>query len=109
MCILFQPEVCVYTQTDKVKVEKFTCVANVDTRLKNCGMPYPKDITDDIELNYLETYLPNGLYGAPGCGESPLDAPCPVLNAIFNATGACITRVPALSEVVQAVLEDLKK
>ena len=79
------------------------------TSLKNCGIPYPKDIPDDIELHYLETYRPNGPYGAAGCGEAPLDAPHPaILNAIYNATGARITRVPALPEVVLAALEELK-
>ena len=143
MYTLFLPEVCVDTQTGKVKVEKFTCVADVGTilnkllvdgnfygglaqgiglaltedfedlskhtSLKNCGIPYPKDIPDDIELHYLETYRPNGPYGAAGCGEAPLDAPHPaILNAIFNATGARITRVPALPEVVLAALAELK-
>ena len=143
MYTLFLPEVCVDTQTGKVTVEKFTCVADVGTimnkllvdgnfygglaqgiglaltedfedlskhtSLKNCGIPYPKDIPDDIELHYLQTYRPNGPYGAAGCGEAPLDAPHPaILNAIFNATGARITRVPALPEVVLAALAELK-
>ena len=143
MYTLFLPEVCVDTQTGKVKVEKFTCVADVGTimnkllvdgnfygglaqgiglaltedfedlskhtSLKNCGIPYPKDIPDDIELHYLETYRPNGPYGAAGCGEAPLDAPHPaILNAIYNATGARITRIPALPEVVLAALAELK-
>ena len=79
------------------------------TSLKGCGIPYPKDIPDDIELHYLETPRPNGPYGAAGCGEAPLDAPHPaILNAIYNATGARITRVPALPEVVLAALAELK-
>ncbi len=79
------------------------------TSLKNCGIPYPKDVPDDIELHYLETYRPNGPYGAAGCGEAPLDAPHPaILNAIYNATGARITRIPALPEVVLAALAELK-
>ena len=144
MYTLFLPEVCVDTQTGKVKVEKFTCVADVGTimnkllvdgnfygglaqgiglaltedfedltkhtSLLKCGIPYPKDIPDDIELHYTQTYRPNGPYGAAGCGEAPLDAPHPaILNAIFNATGARITRVPALPEVVLAALKDLEK
>lgn len=78
------------------------------TSLKGCGIPYPKDIPDDIELHYLETPRPNGPYGAAGCGEAPLDAPHPaILNAIYNATGARITRIPALPEVVLAALKEL--
>ena len=142
MYTLFLPEVCVDTQTGKVTVEKFTCVADVGTimnkllvdgnfygglaqgiglaltedfddltkhtSLKGCGIPYPKDIPDDIELHYLETPRPNGPYGAAGCGEAPLDAPHPaILNAIYNATGARITRIPALPEVVLAALKEL--
>ncbi|MBQ6719840.1 MAG: molybdopterin-dependent oxidoreductase [Oscillospiraceae bacterium] len=143
MYTLFLPEVCVDTETGKVTVEKFTCVADVGTimnrllvdgnfygglaqgiglaltedfedltkhtSLLKCGIPYPKDIPDDIELHYLETPRPNGPYGAAGCGEAPLDAPHPaILNAIYNATGARITRVPALPEVVLAALAELK-
>ena len=142
MYTLFLPEVCVDTQTGKVTVEKFTCVADVGTimnkllvdgnfygglaqgiglaltedfddltkhtSLKGCGIPYPKDIPDDIELHYLETPRTNGPYGAAGCGEAPLDAPHPaILNAIYNATGARITRIPALPEVVLAALKEL--
>ena len=143
MYTIFLPEVCVDTQTGKVKVEKFTCVADVgtimnkllvdgsfygglaqgiglalsenfediekDTSLLKCGIPYPNDVPDDIELHYVETPRPNGPYGAAGCGEAPLDAPHPaILNAIFNATGARITQVPATPDVVQAALKELE-
>ena len=65
---------------------------------------------DDIELHFNETYRPSGPYGAAGCGEAPLDAPHPaILNAIYNATGARITRVPARPEKVLAALKELEK
>ena len=144
MYTIFLPEVCVDTQTGKVKVEKFTCVADVgtimnkllvdgnfyggltqgiglalsedfddlqkETSLLRCGIPYPNDVPDDIELHFNETYRPNGPYGAAGCGEAPLDAPHPaILNAIYNATGARITRIPARPDKVLAALKALEK
>ena len=91
MYTIFLPEVAVNTETGKVTVEKFTCVADVgtimnrllvegnfygglvqgvglaltedfedlnhDTTLKNCGIPYPKDAPDDIELHFNETIV----------------------------------------------------
>lgn len=142
MYTLFLPEVCVDTETGKVTVEKFTCVADVGTimnkllvdgsfygglaqgiglalsenfedlekhtTLLKCGIPYPKDVPDDIELHYVQTPRPNGPYGAAGCGEAPLDAPHPaILNAIYNATGARIMQVPATRDVVKAALDEL--
>ncbi len=136
MYTIFLPEVCVDTQTGKVKVEKFTAVADVgtimnkllvdgnfyggltqgiglalsedfddlqkETSLLRCGIPYPNDVPDDIELHYNETYRPNGPYG--------LDAPHPaILNAIYNATGARITRIPARPDKVLAALKALEK
>ena len=45
-----------------------------------------------------------------GCGEAPLDAPHPaILNAIYNATGARITRIPARPDKVLAALKALEK
>jgi aldehyde oxidoreductase len=75
------------------------------TTLKNCGLPYCKDIPDDIEIIYQQTPRPLGPFGAAGVGEAPLTAPHPaILNAIYNACGIRITKVPALPKVVKAAL-----
>ena len=78
--------------------------------IKDFDNAYPLALLDDIELHFNETYRPSGPYGAAGCGEAPLDAPHPaILNAIYNATGARITRVPARPEKVLAALKELEK
>jgi aldehyde oxidoreductase len=79
------------------------------TNLKDCGIPYPKDVPDLMDIMYLETPRPLGPFGAAGVGEAPLTAPHPaILNAVYNATGVRIFRVPALAEVIKAGLEALE-
>lgn len=74
--------------------------------LKDCGIPYSKDIPDDMEIIYQETPRPLGPFGAAGVGEAPLTAPHPaILNAIHNATGIRIFKVPALPKIVKAELD----
>ncbi|WMT83598.1 molybdopterin cofactor-binding domain-containing protein [Terrisporobacter mayombei] len=79
------------------------------TTLVKCGIPQIEDIPDDLEIYYEEAERPDGPYGASGVGEGPLAAPHPaILNAIFNATGARITKVPATPDVVKEALEGLE-
>ena len=71
------------------------------------GIPYIKDVPDDIELIYFEHPREYGVHGAAGVGEIPLCVPHPaILNAIYNACGARVTRIPATPE---RVLEAMKK
>lgn len=140
---LFIPEVEVNVETGKVRVIRFTTVADfgkignkivVDGQvyggcaqgmglalsedfedykkhitIMGCGIPYPEDIPDDFNIIYTETPRPDGPYGASGCGEGPLTAGHPaILNAIFNATGARITEIPARPEKVKEALEAIK-
>jgi len=58
------------------------------TTLKDCGIPYPKDVPDDIEILYLETARRSGPFRCRRCREAPLTALHPaILNAIYNACG----------------------
>ncbi|NMM61229.1 molybdopterin-dependent oxidoreductase [Clostridium sp. P21] len=80
------------------------------TTLTGCGIPQVKDVPDHIEIIYQETPRPLGPYGASGSGEMPLSAPhASIVNAIYDATGAQITKLPARPEKVLAALEELKK
>jgi aldehyde oxidoreductase len=79
------------------------------TTLRGCGIPTIRDIPDDFELIYTETPRPLGPFGAAGVGEAPLTSPhAAVLNAVYNATGARVTTVPALPEKVKAAIDALK-
>ncbi len=71
------------------------------------GFPYIKQIPDQIEITYFEEAREFGPFGAAGTGEVPLCGTHPaILNAIYNACGARVTRIPATPE---RVLEALKK
>ena len=60
-----------------------------------------------IESLLIEVPDPEGPFGAKGLGEHVLIPTAPaILNAIRHATGAEITRVPALPHRVRAALED---
>lgn len=79
------------------------------TTLAGCGIPYPNDVPDDFNIIYQETKRPTGPYGAAGCGEGPLTAGHPaILSAIFNATGARVTAIPATPDKVKAALSAMK-
>jgi len=80
------------------------------TNLIGSGFPFCKDITDDMELIYLETPRPDGPFGAAGVGEGPLTSPhVAILNAIDNACGVRIRAIPAYPEKVLAALNSPKK
>ncbi|NJB66467.1 aldehyde oxidoreductase [Desulfobaculum xiamenense] len=70
------------------------------------GFPYIKQIPDDMEIVYVETDRPEGPFGASGVGELPLTCPhAAIINAIHNACGVRITKLPALPEKVLAGLK----
>lgn len=77
--------------------------------LISCGLPFIKDVPDNIELHYVETHRPHGPFGAAGSGELPLTSPhASIINAIYNACGARITHLPARPEKVLAALNAKK-
>jgi len=80
------------------------------TNLIGSGFPFCKDITDDMELIYLETPRADGPFGAAGVGEGPLTSPhVAILNAIHNACGVRIRAIPAYPEKVLKALKSDKK
>ena len=73
--------------------------------LAGAGLPYIKDVPDNIELIYVETPRPDGPHGASGAGEIPLCGPHPaIINAIANACGARVRHLPAYPEKVKAAM-----
>jgi CO/xanthine dehydrogenase Mo-binding subunit len=63
--------------------------------------------TPDIHTNIIETNDPEGPFGAKECGEGALHPVIPaVANAIYDAVGVRITKLPIKAE---DVLELMKK
>ncbi|MDR3088405.1 MAG: molybdopterin-dependent oxidoreductase [Desulfobulbaceae bacterium] len=74
--------------------------------LAGAGIPYIKDIPDNMEIIYVETPRPDGPFGASGVGEMPLTAPhAAVINGIHNACGAWVRHLPARPEKVLAAMK----
>jgi aldehyde oxidoreductase len=74
--------------------------------LVGAGFPYCKQIPDDLEIIYVQTPRPEGPFGAAGVGELPLTSPhASIMNAITDACGVCVTKLPALPEKVLAALK----
>jgi len=79
-------------------------------RMVNCQMtnyiiPTSMDVPP-IRVYFEEMPYDGGPAGAKGIGELPLDGTAPaIVNAIENATGANITRIPVTPEVLMEALE----
>jgi aldehyde oxidoreductase len=74
--------------------------------MRGAGIPYIKDIPDDMEITYVESPRKAGPFGASGVGEMPLTAPhCAVVNAIAAACGARVRELPARPEKVLAAMK----
>ena len=78
--------------------------------LTKAGFPQIKDIPDNIQIIYQNTPRPNGAAGASGVGEMPLSGPhAAIVNAIYDACGVRITKLPALPEKVLAGLKKIEQ
>jgi aldehyde oxidoreductase len=78
--------------------------------MTGAGFPFIDDIPDALEVHFQETPRPLGTFGAAGCGEAPLTSPhASIINAIYNACGVRITKLPAYPEKVLAGLKQAKK
>ena len=78
-----------------------------DTLLK-CGMTYADKVPKVFPV-VVEVPHPFGPEGAKGFAEAPSLATAPaILNAIYNATGARIHRIPATPARVKEAMEKAK-
>ncbi len=74
--------------------------------IQGCGVLKCNETPDDIGGIYLENPREYHPFGAAGASETfQACAHVAVLNAIYNATGARITEMPALPEKVKAALD----
>jgi aldehyde oxidoreductase len=81
-----------------------------NTNIANSGVPYIKDIPDDIIVIHVENADPDGPFGSSGASEAFQAAGhVAVLNAINNACGVRIYEMPATKEKVKAGLEIIAK
>jgi CO/xanthine dehydrogenase Mo-binding subunit len=76
-------------------------------QMTNYIMPTSMDIPS-IRVFFEENPYARGPAGAKGIGELPLDGTAPAIaNAIANATGADVTRIPITPEVLLEMLESV--
>lgn len=75
------------------------------TTLIKCGIPRIMDVPDTMDIIHQETPRPLGPFGSAGAGEMPLSAPhAAIINAIYNACGVRISKLPARPEKILAGL-----
>jgi CO/xanthine dehydrogenase Mo-binding subunit len=77
----------------------------VNSQMTNYIMPTSADLPP-IRVHFEEVPYAYGPAGAKGLGELPIDGPAPaVVNAIENALGAPINRIPATPECLMEAME----
>ena len=78
------------------------------TNIAKSGVPYIKDIPDEIVLIPCENPRKDGPFGSSGASEAfQSSGHVAVINAIYNACGVRIFDLPALPEKVKAGLDAL--
>jgi CO/xanthine dehydrogenase Mo-binding subunit len=78
----------------------------LNAQLTNYVIPTSLD-TPPMHVDIIEKPYSKGPFGAKGVGELPMDVPGPaVAAAVFRATGAFITRLPLLPEVIYRAVHD---
>ncbi|MDY0094118.1 MAG: molybdopterin-dependent oxidoreductase [Candidatus Vecturithrix sp.] len=78
------------------------------TNIASSGVPYIKDIPDEIIVLYHESDDKTGPFGSSGASEAfQSSGHVAVLNAIYNACGVRIYEMPATKEKVKAGLDTL--
>ena len=78
----------------------------VNSQMTNYIMPTSADLPP-IRVHFEEIPYAHGPSGAKGLGELPIDGPAPaIVNAIENAIGVPINRLPATPEVLMEAVEN---
>lgn len=79
----------------------------VNSQMTNYIMPTSADLPR-IRVFFEEVPYAHGPGGAKGIGELPIDGPAPaIVNAIENAVGVSIKRIPVTPEVLMEALESV--
>ena len=77
----------------------------VNSQMTNYIMPTSADLPR-IRVYFEEHPYAYGPAGAKGLGELPMDGPAPaIVNAIEQATGVSIARIPVTPEVLMEAIE----
>jgi CO/xanthine dehydrogenase Mo-binding subunit len=77
----------------------------VNSQMTNYIVPTSADLPP-IRVFFEESPYPYGPGGAKGIGELPIDGPAPaIVNAIENATGISVNRLPVTPEVLMEAME----
>ncbi len=81
----------------------------INNQMTNYIMPSAMDVPS-IRVYFEELPYARGPAGAKGIGELPLDGTAPaIINAVENATGVVIRRIPLTPEVLMEALDDARE